>query len=453
MAWDKNALLQDNSNAKVVISNHFSTRDMSAQNPEDTLITLTSISWNFQFHSADLTNFIEFFLLIQNNARHFLYFCESQNYGNLSLIQFFKYMNMKKYSILLVCMAFTMAAMSQKAVINFNEKTHDFGKINEEDGKVTHVFTFTNKGSGPLVVNRVQASCGCTTPTWTKEPIEPGKSGSITVTYNPEGRPNSFNKSITVSSNATEEQVTLAIKGDVIPRKATDSNPYPLNMGGLLLKTKVIQMNNIEKGKTQVRSIEIQNSTKGNLKPTVEHLPSHLTATVTPETLKPFEEGKISFTLNSKNSTQWGPVTDDVYISLNGQKKYNDEFKISINSNIVDDFNSLTQDQKRKAPIFEMSSRTLELGIIKAGAKKSGKVKINNKGLNSLEIRRITHTNKEITVRPSKLSIGSGHSSDITVEVDTRNLTPGEYKKNLTLQTNDPQNSYVVIQVNWTIQK
>jgi len=71
----------------------------------------------------------------------------------------------------------TMVSFAQKAVINFEVKTYDFGKINEDDGKATYIFNFTNAGNSPLVVSRVQASCGCTTPTWTKEPIEPGKKG------------------------------------------------------------------------------------------------------------------------------------------------------------------------------------------------------------------------------------------------------------------------------------
>jgi len=124
---------------------------------------------------------------------------------------------MKKYSFLLVCLVFSMVAMAQKPVINFEVKSHDFGKINEKDGNVTYVFEFTNKGDAPLVVNRVQASCGCTTPTWTKEPVEAGKKGIITVTYNPSGRPGMFTKSITIYSNDTKEQCVLMIKGEVIP--------------------------------------------------------------------------------------------------------------------------------------------------------------------------------------------------------------------------------------------
>jgi hypothetical protein len=102
-------------------------------------------------------------------------------------------------------------------VITFETKTWDFGKIAEEDQKATYVFNFTNTGNTPLVVSRVHASCGCTTPTWTKEPIEPGKKGSVTVAYNPLGRPGVFTKTITVFTNASEENVTLLIKGEVIP--------------------------------------------------------------------------------------------------------------------------------------------------------------------------------------------------------------------------------------------
>ena len=120
----------------------------------------------------------------------------------------------------------SVMVMSQKAIISFDTKTHDFGKVNEEDGKITYVFDFVNRGNAPLVISHVQASCGCTTPTWSKEPIESGKKGSITVTYNPDGRPGVFTKTITVYSNASDEEFVLTIHGEVIPKqKAETSSP------------------------------------------------------------------------------------------------------------------------------------------------------------------------------------------------------------------------------------
>ncbi|MFZ4725949.1 MAG: DUF1573 domain-containing protein [Paludibacter sp.] len=126
---------------------------------------------------------------------------------------------MKKYSLFLMFAILSISVlMAQKPIINFENKEFDFGKIKEADGNVTHVFDFTNKGKAVLVVNRVQASCGCTTPVWTKEPIESGKKGEITVTYNTAGRPGAFTKTITVYSNDTVNQAILIIRGEVIPK-------------------------------------------------------------------------------------------------------------------------------------------------------------------------------------------------------------------------------------------
>lgn len=360
---------------------------------------------------------------------------------------------MKKYSFLLICLLCSLVAMSQKAAISFEEKTHDFGKVNEEDGKITHVFNFTNKGISPLVISRVQASCGCTTPVWTKEPVEPGKKGTITVTYNPTGRPGNFTKTITVYSNAIDEQMVLTIHGEVIP-KATDENAaYPVVLGLLHAKSKVIQMNNVDKGKTQSRVLDVKNTSNIPLKPTIENLPAYLSVTVSPEVLKPDEEGKITFSFNSKNCSQWGPISDDVYVLLNGQKKYSEEYKLIVVGNVVEDFSKLTLDQKRKAPILEIPVRSLNLGTLKEGAKRVGKFKVENKGQSALEIRRIINNSKELAVRSGKQSVSGGRSSDIIVNLSTKNLSEGDYKKSFTIQTNDPENSFIILILSWNVHK
>ncbi|MBP6230420.1 MAG: DUF1573 domain-containing protein [Paludibacteraceae bacterium] len=101
------------------------------------------------------------------------------------------------------------------AGLNFEKTTHDFGTFNEVDGRVETVFVFQNTSKENLVVSRVQASCGCTTPDWSKEPIAPGKKGFVKVSYNPAGRPGNFNKSATVSTNLGSQ--VLYIKGQVVP--------------------------------------------------------------------------------------------------------------------------------------------------------------------------------------------------------------------------------------------
>ena len=121
--------------------------------------------------------------------------------------------------LIFICMAILlatgMATAQQKAVIAATATSHDFGVIKEADGKVSHTFVIKNEGEAPLVVTRVIASCGCTTPSWTKEPLAPGKTGDIKGTYNPAGRPGPFSKSISVYSNGKTGSFLLTIRGEV----------------------------------------------------------------------------------------------------------------------------------------------------------------------------------------------------------------------------------------------
>lgn len=125
---------------------------------------------------------------------------------------------MKKLVTLAFLSVLSLTLSAQKAEIKFDKTAHNFGLINEADGKATCTFGFTNTGDGVLILNNVQTSCGCTAREYTKEPVDPGKTGVVKVTYNPAGRPGPFKKTITVSSN-TGKKVVLSIKGEVNPKR------------------------------------------------------------------------------------------------------------------------------------------------------------------------------------------------------------------------------------------
>jgi uncharacterized cupredoxin-like copper-binding protein len=93
--------------------------------------------------------------------------------------------------------------------------TFDFGTVKQGE-KVAHDFTFKNTGTQPLIISDVQASCGCTTPDYTKTPVNPGEEGVIKVVYNTSGQgEGAKHKTVSVTSNAAEPQITLHIKGTV----------------------------------------------------------------------------------------------------------------------------------------------------------------------------------------------------------------------------------------------
>lgn len=103
------------------------------------------------------------------------------------------------------------------AEIKFDTTSHDFGKFSEKDPIVKCTFSFTNTGNAPLVIHQAMASCGCTVPSYTKDPIKPGQKGTIDVTYNGKGKyPGKFKKTITVRSNAKEAGIVrLYIEGNM----------------------------------------------------------------------------------------------------------------------------------------------------------------------------------------------------------------------------------------------
>jgi LEA14-like dessication related protein len=100
-----------------------------------------------------------------------------------------------------------------KKVVAENSK-YDFGTISESGGSVAATFYIINNTDEAILITNAQASCGCTVPNWTKEPIEPGQKGEVKVTYNPKGRVGGFDKAITVVTN-TNERIVLRIVGTV----------------------------------------------------------------------------------------------------------------------------------------------------------------------------------------------------------------------------------------------
>lgn len=126
---------------------------------------------------------------------------------------------MKRTLILMFALIFSVALYAQEAApkMVFEKSTHNYGNIKEADGDASCEFKFTNEGNAPLIITRATSSCGCTAPTYPKEPIAPGEEGVIGVTYHAKGRPGGFSKVITVYTNVESEKIKLTITGNVIP--------------------------------------------------------------------------------------------------------------------------------------------------------------------------------------------------------------------------------------------
>lgn len=127
---------------------------------------------------------------------------------------------MKRFQLFIaavaVCVAQAFAAQPQATPVS---TSHNFGNISEKGGRVSHDFKVVNTGDKPLVFISASAACGCTKPQVPKQPVAPGDTAVVKVSYDPYGRPGEFNKTVTVKTNAKPSKLKLRIQGTVIPGK------------------------------------------------------------------------------------------------------------------------------------------------------------------------------------------------------------------------------------------
>jgi hypothetical protein len=131
---------------------------------------------------------------------------------------------MKKVFLFAALCLFGMAAQAQQAdtTIVFATTVHNFGDIVKDAGQQTYAFEFTNVGTEPVTIQNVSASCGCTTPGWTREPVAPGQKGEVKATYNPSALI-PFDKTLTVYTSGVPAQIVLHIKGRVVEAPKTEA--------------------------------------------------------------------------------------------------------------------------------------------------------------------------------------------------------------------------------------
>lgn len=156
---------------------------------------------------------------------------------------------MKKIlSIFALAIVLIGSALAQVELIKFDKTAHDFGTVKEEDEKADYAFKFKNTTNTPIKLTYVKASCGCTTPSWTQDIIDPGKTGEVKASFGTSGRPGNFNKSITVTAKKVDKggavidsvnihNSVLTISGNVTPKvvaPATDPATAPAGGGGTI---------------------------------------------------------------------------------------------------------------------------------------------------------------------------------------------------------------------------
>jgi len=341
-------------------------------------------------------------------------------------------------------------AQQKQANISFNGTNYDFGRFKEEVGKVSHKFEFTNTGNEPLIINNVRASCGCTTPEWTKKPVAPGAKGFINVTYNAKNRPNKFHKTITVQTNSTTPTVILRISGDVIPREKTVADYYPQKIGALRLKSNHLAFMNIKNTEVRTDSLNIINTGATPITVGFERVPAHLTLKAVPATLKPNQKGHIVATYDAAKKNDWGFVIDRVNLTINGQRITNN--RLSVSATIKEDFSKMTEKEKKNAAHINFDTLKFNFGTINQGDVISHNFKFKNTGKSNLLIRKIKSSCGCTATAPESKVIAKGKPSSIKATFNSRGKVGKQYKT-ITVITNDPDHPQTILRITGYVNK
>lgn len=363
---------------------------------------------------------------------------------------------MKKIELLTFIMLFSVIAFAQPKM-QFESTTYDFGTIQEEGGKVTGRFIFTNVGTSDLQLTSVRPGCGCTAADFTKEPVAPGEKGYIDATYDPYNRPGGFSKNIGIITNEPKFQdekvppTIIYIKGFVEKRAPTIFELTGFNGGRGMMRFEKAQVNlRLRNTQSHTDTLKFRNFNKRAVKVGHIEVPAYISEVSRSfdEYVQPDSIEYIVMKYDASKRNDWGRLND--HILINTDDSIEPKKIVMFNVEIVEDFTYLKNDSP--LPIFFVKQNEYNFGQQKPGDKVEFTYEITNNGKSDLVIRKIsTNYNYVITWTLDTYVIKPKETAKLSVKFDTSKRR-GRQNGNITLITNDPTQPSMVLRMFGDIQ-
>jgi len=346
-----------------------------------------------------------------------------------------KFIDMKRIGLLLTCLIlFCGLTVAQNEKLSFNETDHNFGTIGDKEGSVSFDFVVTNKSDAPLLITNVQVTCGCTSPAWTKEPIAPGKTGTISIAFSPANQRGQFIKPVTVFTNQSS-QITLRIRGDVVKsenivKEPTTEEKYPVAIGNYLMKTKELSFDDINFNEKKTITLEVFNNSDKPIVQKVLKIQKYITVGFNPEIIPPRTAATIDVNIEIQDFSLYGDLSDEIILIINGVRQ-----SFPFTANVSEDFSKWTAARKSNAGRISVSNSEINFGNFSSGNSRT--LKISNSGNSPLNIHTIKSSDPAITFSKTNFVVNSKEIEEIKINIDSKKVL-SDLSATMVVVSNDP---------------
>lgn len=322
--------------------------------------------------------------------------------------------------------------------LEIDKTVHNFGDILMENGPVSCTFTIKNTGSKPAVIYNVTSSCGCTNVTWTKEPLMPGKSGRVSVTYTNDEGAYPFDKSLTAYISDVKKPVILKIRGVSVAKQKPLAESYPVHYGPLAMKEDEFKCGNLEQGGQKSNAVLVANISDKPINVSFSEVSPHLEVSVSPNPIPAQSTAEMRFTVTASREI-WGKNYYYATPVINGKpaKNGNGDSQFSIWAFTKENFSHLSDSEKAKGPRPMFAESTYSFGKVKKGEMVHAEFTLKNEGEKDFCVYKVNAdaccwSHSDIPVA------APGKSVTFRVHVDTKDMPAGEALTIVTLTTNSP---------------
>lgn len=331
---------------------------------------------------------------------------------------------------LLTIFLFSFFWVQAQPAMQFVNRVHDFGSIREVNGAVSYNFEFVNTGNAPVLIKKVESSCGCTSPEWTRQPILPGKKGFIKAIFDPDNRPGYFDKTITVHSNAHNPVAELKIRGTVEGKTRTVLDEYPYELAsGLRLPLEHISLMKARKGESKTMKIGVYNNAGKEVSVGFAGLPPYIKLSIEPQKIANQGKATILATYHTGMHGEYGLNREEVMLLVDGKK-----YPLPVSVSIEED---LSQVALAIAPAVEADKKYYNFGTTPAAAPVSYTYQLKNTGKSPLKIHRVYTNDNRVTAAMAKQILQPGEAAALTLKTNA-GAEPGKVACLVSVICNSP---------------